>query len=325
MAAVSDREVDRVPVGFWAHNFARENSASALARETARVAKMYDWDFVKVQSRASYFAEGWGNRYAHSTRTAVAPTLLSHGLFSIADLARLQPLSLHHPVLLEQQEALRQVRELVGPDIPLVWTVFCPLTIAASLVPEGNAGIRAAMRSDPGVLMAGLEAITRTYAALSRRYVDLGADGIFYASKWVGPSMLTREHHLRFARPFDLRVLEAAHGAPFNILHLCGEELYFADFRDYPAAAINWTFATGNPSFSEAIKLTDRALLGGVSPKPQFAGLTPKQVRRQVALAIEATGGRRCLIGPGCSVNAGSPPANYRAARAAVSADMVRS
>jgi len=319
LAAVAGREVDRVPVGFWVHNFARENTASDLAEETARFARTYDWDFVKPQSRASYFAEGWGNRYAFSSEPTVSSRLLSHGCEAAADLARLPRLSLDEPVLAEQQAALRMLRADLGPDVPIIWTVFCPLTIAAALLPGGNEAIQAAMRDEPAALLAGLETIAATYAAVSQRYLDLGADGIFYASKWVGPRLLTPEQHRRFARPFDQVILGAVDAAPFNVLHVCGEEIYFATFQDYPAAAINWEIGNGNPNFSEARAQTDKALLGGVSPKPGFAALTPADVADQVTEAIRATGGQHCLIGPGCSVNPGSPAANYRAAREAVS------
>ena len=315
LAAVAGREVDRVPVSFWVHNFARENSAEDLADETARFAREYDWDFVKVQSRASYFAEGWGNRYTRSTVPTVGPTLTAHACATVTDLGRLKPLSLDDPVLVEQQQALRLVRAALGPDVPIIWTVFCPLTIAAALVPGGPTAIHSAMSTDAPALLAGLEAIASTYANLSRRYLDLGADGIFYASKWVGPRMLTREEHARFARPFDSRILDRTKDAPFNVLHLCGEEIYFEDFREYPAAAVNWALGDGNPSFAEARRLTDKALLGGVSPKPEFAELTPDEIAGQVRSALAPTGGRHCLIGPGCSVNPGSPSANYRAAR----------
>lgn len=316
-SAVAGEEVDRVPVSFWVHNFARENTAEDLADETARFVRAYDWDFVKVQSRASYFIEGWGNRYARSDQPTVGPTLLAHGCATPGDLAQLRPLPLDHPVLAEQQQALRLVRQSLGPDVPIIWTLFCPLTIAAALLPGGAAAIQSAMRSDPSALLEGLDAIATTYAALGRRYLELGADGVFYASKWVGPRMLTRDEHARFARPFDRRILDAVADAPFNILHLCGEEIYFQDFGDYPAAIVNWAVGNGNPSFAEARRLTDKALLGGVSAKPEFAALTPDQVAAQVQAAIAATGGRHCLIGPGCSVNPGSPTANYLAAREA--------
>ena len=314
-AAVAGAEVDRVPVGFWVHNFARENTAEDLADETVRFVRTYDWDFIKVQSRASYFTEGWGNQYRWSTEPTVGPALTSSACTTVADLARLKPLSTDHPVLAEQQQALRLIRQALGPDIPIIWTIFCPLTIAAALVPGGAAAIQAAMRSDPSPLLSGLEAIASTYAALSQRYLELGADGIFYASKWVGPRMLSREDHARFARPFDTQILDRTRSGSFNVLHLCGEEIYFGDFRDYPGEAVNWAVGDGNPSIAQARDLTDKALLGGVSPKPEFAELTPDQIAQQVSVAIEATGARHCLIGPGCSVNPGSPSANYLAAR----------
>jgi uroporphyrinogen decarboxylase len=317
-AALAGAPVDRVPVSFWVHNFARENSAEDLASETAHFIHEYDWDYAKVQSRASYFCEDWGNRYERSSHPTVSPRLRAYACASVADLARLEPLSPEAPALVEQQQALRLVRQALGPDVPIIWTIFCPLTIAAALQPGGAAAIREAMQRDSAALLAGLEAIASTYVALSQRFLELGADGIFYASKWVGPRMLTRAEHAHFARPFDLRILRRVADAPFNLLHLCGEEIYFADFGDYPAAAVNWAVEDQNPSFVEARKLTDKALLGGVSAKPQFAALSPEQVDAQVTAALSAAAGRHCLIGPGCSVNPGSPPANYLAAREAV-------
>jgi len=171
------------------------------------------------------------------------------------------------------------------------------------------------MHSDSEVLLAGLDAIAATYSELSRRFIELGADGIFYASKWVGASMMSRADHERFAAPFDRQILRATEGAPFNIVHLCGEQLDLEVYRDYPAAAVNWALCAGNPTLAQARSQTSLALLGGVSAKPDFARLTPKQIKAQVRDALDATNGRHFLLGPGCSVNPGSPPANYRAAR----------
>jgi len=78
--ALAGAPVDRPPISFWAHNFARENSAEALAAETLRQFRRHGWDFIKIQSRASCFAEGWGNRYRVSTERATPPELLDHAL-----------------------------------------------------------------------------------------------------------------------------------------------------------------------------------------------------------------------------------------------------
>ncbi len=70
MAALAGERVDRVPLAFWMHNFATENSADGLAGETLRLARTFDWDYLKPQSRAQCFAEMWGLRYRASTERA---------------------------------------------------------------------------------------------------------------------------------------------------------------------------------------------------------------------------------------------------------------
>lgn len=50
--------VDRVPISFWWHSFTKENEAESLAEETAEQFRRYDWDLIKLQSRATAFAEG---------------------------------------------------------------------------------------------------------------------------------------------------------------------------------------------------------------------------------------------------------------------------
>ncbi len=70
LAALRGAPVDRVPLSFWLHNFATENSAAGLAGETARLATTFGWDFLKPQSRAQCFAEMWGLTYTPSRARA---------------------------------------------------------------------------------------------------------------------------------------------------------------------------------------------------------------------------------------------------------------
>ena len=72
MAALRGAPVDRVPVSLWLHNFATENSADDLAAETLRLARRFDWDFLKPQTRAQCFAEMWGFRYRPSRERATS-------------------------------------------------------------------------------------------------------------------------------------------------------------------------------------------------------------------------------------------------------------
>src|SRR3712207_6185757 len=74
MAALRGDAVDRPPFSFWAHNFAKENSARDLADETARLAREFDFDFLKPQSRAQCFEEAWGVVYRASGERTTKPT-----------------------------------------------------------------------------------------------------------------------------------------------------------------------------------------------------------------------------------------------------------
>lgn len=72
IAALAGREVDRGSTRLLMHNFASENSARGLAAETLRLARTFDWDYLKPQSRAQCFAEMWGLTYRPSTERATA-------------------------------------------------------------------------------------------------------------------------------------------------------------------------------------------------------------------------------------------------------------
>src|SRR3970282_2886223 len=78
------------------------------------------------------------------------------------------------------------------------------------------------MREHADALLAALEPITQTLADYSRACLDAGASGIFFATvEWGTRDVISLDDYNRFARPFDLRVLDAVQGAPFNVLDVC--------------------------------------------------------------------------------------------------------
>src|SRR5437660_12739616 len=85
MAALRGAPVDRVPVGVWPHNFVTENSAETLTAETLRLARRFDWDFLKPQSRAQCFAATWRLRYAPSRGGATPYTVTQAPLATAPD------------------------------------------------------------------------------------------------------------------------------------------------------------------------------------------------------------------------------------------------
>ena len=307
MAALRGAPVDRVPVSLWLHNFATENSAETLTTETLRLARRFDWDFLKPQSRAQCFAEMWGLRYAPSRERATPYTVEGVPLATAEDLRRLEPADARTGALGEQLQALRAIRKAVGTETPIIWTVFSPLMVLPFLLTGGRPAVLSLMRSEPAAVDHALSAMAETLGAYARAAVAEGADGLFYATNMATGELSTAEQCRRFQRPHDLRILGQVEGAPFNLLHVCGEGILFDEFIDYPATALSWATVPGNPSLSEAHRRTGRAVVGGLPAKPVIKGLPPAELEARGRRAIAELAGRFLLLGPDCSIDPDTP------------------
>jgi uroporphyrinogen decarboxylase len=175
------------------------------------------------------------------------------------------------------------------------------------------------MQEAPDALHAALAAVTETLATYSGACLEAGADGIFFATtEWATFDVLTWEQYETFGKPYDLRVLAAVQGAPFNILHVCRPNNMLESFLDYPVPAVNWAMhAPGNASLAAARAKTEKALMGGVDERHALLRGSPDDVRGQAQEALRQTGGRGFLLAPGCSIPPQTPPENLRAAVAA--------
>jgi uroporphyrinogen decarboxylase len=313
LAALRGEAVDRVPISFWGHHYVAENSAEGLAGETLRQLQRFDWDFLKPQSRAQAFAEMWGLTYTPSSLANVKYATSHLPLSGAADLAGLKPADPGKGALGEQIEALHRIRASVGASVPIVWTVFSPLMIARYLLLGDAAQVVQVARSDPGALAHALEAITDTLLGYVRAILASGADGIFYATNLATRDLLTVEECERFQRPYDLRVLAEAASAPFNVMHVCGQDALFDAFVDYPVAAFSFALGPTNPTLADAHRRSGKAVMGGVPAA--LATLTAAEVAGHARAAVDDMARRWLLLAPGCSVAIDTPDELLLAAR----------
>ncbi len=307
LAALRGDPVDRVPLSFWMHNFVTENSAEGLAGETLRLARAFDWDYLKPQSRAQGFAEMWGLTYRPSTERAVQYTVTHTPLHGAADLGRLEPADPLQGALGEQLSALEMIRAAVGPDTPIIWTVFAPLMVMPNLLRGGRAQALEIARTEPKAMEHALAVIAETLATYARACLAAGADGLFYATNVATRDAIGADECRRFQRPYDLRVLAAVAGAPFNLMHVCGTGIHFDEFVDYPVTAFSWATVPGNPSLAEGRKRTGRAVVGGLPAKPGIVSMTSEEIAARAREAITEMNGRGLLLGPDCSINPDTP------------------
>jgi uroporphyrinogen decarboxylase len=320
-AALHNQPVDRPPVSLWRHFYECERTAEDLAGAMLAFHKKYDWDWMKVNPRASYHVEGWGVKVDYGAGGPNdRPNVVEYPVHSASDWGKLKPLPTSEGVLDEQLEALERISEALAGQAYFIETVFNPLSIAADMV-ANEQQILDDMRDNPQALKDALEVITDTFTSFALECVKAGACGIFFATtEWASRDRLNEEQWEEWGRPYDLRVLKAVEGSPFNVLHVCKNNNLLYCLADYPVGAINWAVGSpGNPSLRDVQLNTDKTVIGGYRNETLREG-TPALITAEARLAREQTGGRRWILGPACSIPVDCPEENIRAARDAADA-----
>jgi uroporphyrinogen decarboxylase len=319
-AAVAGDPPDRPPMAFWGHVYDRESTAQDLAESTLEQRQRYDWDFVKLNPRASYHGEPWGLSFRYPGGRAGKPERTSYPIHTLDDLLRLRPVPGDQGALGEQLEAIRLVRKGLPDDVLLVETVFSPLAVLTDLS-ENTAAVERALSREPNAVRAALEAVTRTFEDFVPRVLAAGADGIYFATvEWASADRpWTAAQYREFATPYDLRVLGRARDASFNLLHVCRPRNFLAALTDYPVAAVSWdATADGNLDLAAGQDVVRGAVIGGIGHEDALLAEDDTLALSQLERGFVLTGGRRWIVAPGCSIHPNTPPERLDALREAV-------
>ncbi len=288
-AALQGLPVDYAPSVAWC-NFATDalDGAENARRQLAFYAAC-DWDICKVM-----------NDYRP------APPAGIETIASPADMLRFARQPMTERIFAEQLECLRIMRRELGPDIPLIDTLFEPFFSLLFAVGFSRAAF---IRSHPEEARAMLDALADTfvdYVAEARR---IPVDGMLYATNAciLSPSArgISDAEFRAFHRPFDLRLLESMQGMA-RIVHAHGNPLDLSRILDYPCEAISWSDRLpGNPLIAAVRGLTGKCLMGGVD-ETRLQERSLPEIRAEVADAFTQAGGaRNFILSPGCNVASG--------------------
>jgi uroporphyrinogen decarboxylase len=291
-AALNGQPVDRVPLCFW-HHFKPEGSGQRMAELTLEFFReKFDLDIVKIMPDLVYPAP-----QSPITQPAQWRTLPRLGLDT--------------PSFEQQLICIRQLRTQLGSDFPLILTLFSPLTQTFRFI--GKAAAIQQAREDSDSFEQGLQILAANLRELAGAAIEAGASGIFFSCMGATNIDLTREEYAHFGRPYDLQVLEAAEAGWLNIVHVHadpsqeGDTLYFDDFVDYPVAVMSWSDRLTGPSLEEALLLTDKCLMGGLSERGPLTHGSEAELTNEIMAALAETKGRRLILANGCSVPDDTP------------------
>jgi len=313
---LSGEKPDRSPVALWRHFQVDDQHPGRLAAAVLNFQKTYDFDLVKVTPASSYCIKDWGSQ--DEWRGAIEGT--RDYTFSVIqnpeDWAKLEQLDPAKGHLGQQLECLSLLVKELGPETPIIQTIFSPLSQAKNLV--GKEALFVHLHRNPEAVHEGLKVIAET----TQRYVEAclktGVDGIFYAIQHAQYGLLSESEFDEFCTPYDLQVLDVAKAGWLNMLHVHGQDVMFDKVVDFPVQIINWHDRETEPSLGEGKKRFSGVVCGGLRRNESVLLGTPEDVHAEAQDAIEATDGTRFILGTGCVTMTVSPHGNILAARQSV-------
>lgn len=331
-AALAGETVDRPPFAFWRHFPGQDESVVSQAQAHLDFYHRYRPDLLKFTPPSGYQIEDWGARFGPSDNAEGTRERLSVPVDRPRDWRRLEALDPHRGALGRQVEALGRVREAL-PEVPLVFTVFSPLTTFRTATGGGGGSGRSQadagptqevwlehLREHPAEAERGLAVVTETARRLIAAVLAAGADGVFFATQVAIVGLLTPEELQRWERRTALEALEAASGAWCNVLHIHSQgtqEIFFPLYLDFPVQAINWHDRLAAPTLHEARRLTSASFLGGLEQHRTLRYGSTAQVRSEALDALRQTEGQGHILTPGCVVMIDTPEENLQAVRRA--------
>jgi uroporphyrinogen decarboxylase len=226
------------------------------------------------------------------------------------------------PHLAGQLACLRQIRTRLGPDVPMLQTVFSPLAQARNL--SGGETLLVHLRKYPEAVLKGLETIALSTQRFVEAALKTGIDGVFYAIQHAQAGLLTLEEYKTFGIPYDHKTLDPASDLWCNLLHLHGSDVYFEVVSEFSFQIVNWHDRETPPSLAEALQISEVSDTSEISKRYTVCGGLGRdtlvyreqaEVRKEARNAVAQTRSRRLILSTGCVVPIIASHGNILAAR----------
>lgn len=289
---------------FWTHFPDADMDADTLANVTINLQRDLDLDLVKTAPNGMYAVEDFGLEidFSEVPKGGVS-RIVSTPFQNAADWAKLPEPDLDKGAFARELRSLRLVREAL-PDLPIVFTLFSPMTIAAKLS-QGRIHGQIREGHDLAAIHQALSRLAKAMHAYGAAAIEAGADGVFFAHQDTGRHLFTLDEFSEFVAAYDVEALAGARKGRFNVLHIHGDQIRFRELQDYPVQALNWHSWETLPSIGAGALTSGKCVVGGVDRRSVTENDMPA-IRREITDSLAAMDGvGDLIIAPSCTIRAG--------------------
>ena len=341
-AALKKQPLDRPAISGWRHMPLVDRDVEAFAEATIAFTDENDWDLIKLMSQGQFFAEAYGTPITFSTDAQEwAGKILDYPIRSAEDLTRLVPLKADNPVIQREAAFAKKIVEHYKGEKVVVGTVFSPLSWVKQFAPGNDSiahivdgpeesPIAEFLEHHREELKAALDVLHASNKVFVDELIAAGVDGFFIAEQYSQRGDISEADYAAFAKPYTDDLLAYIKDRTwFNILHAHGHvDLAVERFIDYDVQAINWEDGSDHAedptglSFRKLRALTDKLLVGGISPKTDLTFSNQAQeiedlLVDRLADVLTETGDTGIVFAPGCAISLEANPDFYQRIHAA--------
>lgn len=253
--AMDQKEVDRVPVGFWHHFFDKSWTGINNINSHINYYEELPLDFIKIMCDG-YFEYPF-----------------NYKIEKVSDWYKVRPLGKDSEFVRGQVERAKVINDRFIAERASLYNVFVPFTIIRHTM--GHEMIMAHLKEDPVAIREAMKVLQEdTYDLIRGLMEEAGCDGLYIPLQGGEYDRFTPEEYAEIVAPFDKLTYDCANSySEYNMSHLCawaGFKNRLELWKDVPVKAVNWAVFIEEMSLSEGRKFFNgKTVVGGFDNRPQ--------------------------------------------------------
>jgi len=289
---------EKVPYAIWKHFPELDKTPEGLLKAQMDFQNKFDSDIMKISISGRAFASDFGAELGGYDPNSGSRICLKYPIEKLKDWKNIKKIDVRNGEFGNQIKAMRLVNREVEGKVPTMMTVFSPFMVASQI--DNN--VISHYRKDPELVGEQFKIIITAMTDFAKASIEAGADGIFLATQHFNNSLNDKERVVLEFNPMKSLITKTIKKDNFVVLHLHGDLPDFELATKLPVNAINWHDQQTKPNLSEARKIFNRGLLGGLNAESWKDLSNPEDVSSLISSVYKNFGGNGLIISPGCVI-----------------------
>ncbi|CAK0773026.1 hypothetical protein CCP3SC1_60015 [Gammaproteobacteria bacterium] len=285
------------PLAFWWHHPHSDRSACGLADAVVDVQQRFNFDLVKVSPPGTYQVADYGVVDAWCGRRYGYADIVHSPMQHLWDWERLAEEAVPGPAVTRAMEAVVRIRTRLPPHIPVLQTVFSPVSQFLQLTRDEGSRLLARR---PTLMARVLERLTLCTIETIQRCEAAGADGVFFAVQHMRAPFFSATRYAPLWQAYDLPCINRMVSMRVNLLHLHGTHVHLPNTPLPHGFWLHWELCPSNPSLPQVLELFPGPLALGLTTTMLLGRAAVGDIESYLDNLTQQLNGCPAMITPGC-------------------------